>query len=100
RVAHAQDVVPEVTHAGHDALEVVFLVEGRKHHENFSELRLPLGEPALDADPRSLTRSTCFSMSRELSTGLTLVGAELRHVTGTSAIFTPRLRAWYNTSGS
>src|SRR5213080_56921 len=35
-----------------------------------AQLGADQGQPALGAHPRSLTRRTCFSMSRELSTGL------------------------------
>src|SRR2546428_13050703 len=58
------------------------------------------GELAPIHHRRNRIRMTCFSMSSELLMGLTLVSAELRQTTGTSAIFTPCLRARYSTSGS
>ena len=95
-----QDVVAEVTHPGDNALHIVLLVERRQHHEDIGRGGAAFGELAPIHHRRNRIRMTCFSMSSELLMGLTLVSAELRQTTGTSAIFTPCLRARYSTSGS
>src|SRR5207244_2050250 len=82
------------------ARQVLLLVECREHDQDFARRRAPFRQPALRAHPRNLSLTRCLSMSTELRIGLTLVGAELRHTTGTSAIFTPCFRARYRTSGS
>ena len=100
RIVHHEDVVAQVSNPDDDALEVLLLIEGRQDDEDLGGRSLPLSEPAVDLHPRNRSRMTCLSMSSELRPGLTFVGAELRHTTGTSAIFTPCLRARYSTSGS
>ena len=99
-IVHDQHVVAVMPNSGNHPLEVLALVEGRQHDQHLGGRRLALGEVPFRLHPRSRSRMTCFSMSTELRTGLTLVGAELRQTTGTSAIFTPCFRARYRTSGS
>jgi len=93
RVIHNEHVVTEVPDAGDDPFQVLPLVEGGQHDENFSRRRLALREPATAAHTLNLSLMTCFSMSSELRTAFTFVGEELRQTTGTSAILTPCLRA-------
>ena len=88
-----QDVVAEAPHAGHDPLDVLALVVGGKHDQDLGGRRGAGGQAVLGAQPRSLTLTRCQNMSTELRIALTLVGAELRQTTGTSAIFTPRFLA-------
>src|SRR5256886_17712645 len=99
-VVDDQDVVAEVTYPGDNALDVLLLVERRQHHEDLGRGGAAFGEIAPIRHRRNRIRMTCFSMSIELLTGLTLVSAEFRQTTGTSAILTPCLRARYSTSGS
>src|SRR5205814_3472975 len=95
-----KDVVTQMPDARDDLRQVFLLVERRQDHQHLSWRGSPLGEIALLFHPRKRILITCLSMSSELLIGLTLVGEELRQTTGTSAIFTPCLRARYRTSGS
>ncbi len=89
-VVDDQDVVAQCADAGHHPLQVLHLVVGGQDHQH-----------AIGHDrERNLTLTTCLNMSRELRTALTLVGAEFRQTTGTSAMRTPFFLARYSTSGS
>src|SRR6266852_4847702 len=85
-----QDVVPKAANAGHHSLQVLQLVIGWQDHKH------PIGH----GRARNLTLTTWRNMSSELRTAMTLVGAEFRQTTGTSAIRTPFFLARYRTSGS
>src|SRR5712692_8215428 len=95
-VVDDQDVMPELPDSADHALEVLDFVEGGQHHQH------PVGHSldALRAVRPSLTLTTWRNMSTELRMGITLVGAEFRQTTGTSAIRTPFFLARYSTSGS
>src|SRR2546421_174577 len=95
-----RDPIANPPHPRDDLRQVFRLVERRQDHQHLSWRGSPLGEIALLCHPRKRILITCLSMSSELLIGLTLVGEELRQTTGTSAIFTPCLRARYRTSGS
>ena len=76
-VVDDEDVVPELADTRNDALQVLNLVVGGQNHQN------PIGHFP------NRTLRTWRNMSSELRTALTLVGAELRHTTGTSAMRIP-----------
>ena len=76
-VVDDEDVVPELADTRNDTLQVLNLVVGGQNHQN------PIGHF------RNRTLRTWRNMSSELRTALTLVGAELRHTTGTSAMRIP-----------
>src|SRR5207302_9412193 len=86
-------VVTEVPDADDDLLEVLTFVVGRQDSEHLRWCGLAFGEVAGRAHFWNRILSTCQNMSAELRIALTLVGAELRHITGTSAIRTPCLLA-------
>ncbi len=92
-VIHNEHVVAEVPDARDNPFQVLPLVEGWQHDQHFGRRRLALREPATAAHTPNLSLMTCFSMSSELRTAFTFVGAELRQTTGTSVILTPCLRA-------
>src|SRR5712692_2150730 len=85
-----------MAHALHDLLQVLLLVVRWQYHENVHGRR----RPRRYAHALNLILTTCLNMSKELLIGLTLVGAELRQTTGTSAMRTPRFFARNSTSGS
>src|SRR5258708_2723871 len=99
-VVDDEHVVPEVPHPGDDLLEVLALVIGGQDDDDLGWRLLALGDGRVAAHAPTLILRTCLNMSSELLIGLTLVGAELRQTTGTSAILTPRFLARYSTSGS
>ena len=85
-VVDDEDMVAEPSHAGHHFLEVLALVVCGQYDEHLVVRRLLVRL----AHRLNLTRTTCLNMSSELRTAMTLVGAECRHTTGTSAILVPR----------
>jgi len=95
-VVDDKNVVPEPPDSRHHLLEVLALVVSRQDDEHLGG-RSPSRR---DAHRLNLTLTTCLNMSNELRIGITLVGAELRHTTGTSTIRTPRRLARNSTSGS
>src|ERR1700687_3930926 len=95
-VVDDQDVVPELPDSADDALQARHLVEGGHPHQPSSGHGLA---PFRAVRP-SLTLTTWRNMSTELRIGITLVGAEFRQTTGTSAMRTPFFLARYSTSGS
>ncbi len=98
-VVDDQDLVAEPADSGHHPLEVQDLVEGRQHHQH--RIAHVCDSPVFAGARRpSLTPTTCRNMSIELRTAMTLVGAEFRQTTGTSAMRTPLFLARYRTSGS
>src|SRR5712691_7315006 len=96
RVVDDQDVMSEPPDSFDHAFDVRHLVEGGQHDQD----PIGHGRAALRAVRPSLTFTTWRNMSTELRIGITLVGAEFRQTTGTSAMRTPFFLAMYSTSGS
>ena len=85
----------------HDTLNVLALVVRRQHDENLGRRRVARRDAHLvGAYRRNRTLTRSLNMSSEWRIAATLVGAECRHTTGTSAIRAPRFLARNSASGS
>src|SRR5438270_1286133 len=94
-------VVAELAHRAHDTLDVLTLVVRRQNHENLGRRRVARRDAhLLGAYLRNRTLTRSLNMSTEWRMAATLVGAECRQTTGTSAIRAPRFLARNSASGS
>ena len=81
----------ELAHRAHDTLDVLALVVRRQNHENLGGRRVARRDAhLLGAYLRNRTLTRSLNMSTEWRMAATLVGAECRQTTGTSAIRAPR----------
>src|SRR5712692_3743028 len=94
-------VVAQLANRAHHTLNVLVLVVRRQHHEDLGRRRLARGDAhLLGAYRRKRTPTRSLNMSSEWRMAATLVGAECRHTTGTSAMRAPRFLARNSASGS